>query len=244
LITPWNFPAAMVTRKVAPALAAGCTAVLKPAAETPLTALAIAEILREAGAPDGSLELVPTTRPGEVAIALLGHAAVRNLSSPARHRSGGCCNARPRTEWSTARWSWAATLRLWLCVDADIDAAIDGALTAKLRNAGQACTAANRFLVHEAVVDEFVSALSTAFTKRRVGPASRPDVDTGPLIDGKAVTRISALGRRRRSARRRAHPRPADSTVRGVVHVSAGGAVGWLRTTGWQPRRSSARSPR
>ncbi|TWF75204.1 succinate-semialdehyde dehydrogenase/glutarate-semialdehyde dehydrogenase [Pseudonocardia hierapolitana] len=193
LVTPWNFPAAMVTRKVAPALAAGCTAVLKPAAETPLTALAIADILREAGAPAGALTVVPTTRPGDVVQALLEHDAVRKLSFTGSTAVGRLLLRQAANRVVNCSMELGGNAPFIVCADADLDAAVEGAVVAKLRNAGQACTAANRFLVHEAVADEFIAALAEAFAARTVGPPSDPGTDIGPLIDARAVRRIRAL---------------------------------------------------
>ncbi|MGI5126844.1 NAD-dependent succinate-semialdehyde dehydrogenase [Pseudonocardia sp. CA-107938] len=190
LVTPWNFPAAMVTRKVAPALAAGCTAVLKPAAETPLTALAIAEILTEAGAPAGALGVLPTTRPAEVVTALLEHDAVRKLSFTGSTAVGRQLLRQAAGRVVNCSMELGGNAPFVVCADADLDAAVEGALIAKLRNAGQACTAANRFLVHDAVAEEFTAALAEAFAARTVGPAADPDTDIGPLIDARAVRRI------------------------------------------------------
>ena len=193
LITPWNFPAAMVTRKVAPALAAGCAAVLKPAAETPLTALDIAAVLREAGVPDGVLQVVTSTRAGEVATALLEHDAVRKLSFTGSTPVGRLLLRQAAHRVLNCSMELGGNAPFVVCADADVEAAVEGALVAKLRNAGQACTAANRFFVHEAVMDDFVAALSAAFVARRIGPASTAGTDIGPLIDHRAVNRISAL---------------------------------------------------
>lgn len=193
LITPWNFPAAMVTRKVAPALAAGCTAVLKPAAETPLTALAIRDLLVEAGAPEDVLTVLPTTRAGDVAAALLEHDAVRKLSFTGSTPVGRLLLRRAAERVVNCSMELGGDAPFVVCADADVEAAVAGAMTAKLRNAGQACTAANRFLVHAAVADEFVEAFARAVTGQRVGPASEEGTTIGPLIDHRAVRRVNAL---------------------------------------------------
>ncbi|ALE74355.1 succinate-semialdehyde dehydrogenase [Pseudonocardia sp. EC080625-04] len=200
LVTPWNFPAAMVTRKVAPALAAGCTAVLKPAAETPLTALAIAGLLGEAGVPDGAVQVVVTSRPGPVVASLLDHPAVRKLSFTGSTGVGRLLLRQAADRVVTSSMELGGNAPFVVCADADVEAAVAGAVIAKLRNAGQACTAANRFLVHADVADAFTDALATAFDAQRVGPATDPASDIGPLIDHRAVARIQgrvddALGR-------------------------------------------------
>lgn len=190
LVTPWNFPAAMVTRKVAPALAAGCTAVLKPAAETPLTALAIVGILREAGVPDAAVQVLTTFRPGPAVAALLDHPAVRKLSFTGSTEVGRALLRQAAGRVVNCSMELGGNAPFVVCADADLDAAVEGAVVAKLRNAGQACTAANRFLVHADIVDEFADALATAFDARRPGPAADPASDLGPLIDHRAVGRI------------------------------------------------------
>ncbi|TCK25647.1 aldehyde dehydrogenase family protein [Pseudonocardia endophytica] len=193
LVTPWNFPAAMITRKVAPALAAGCTMVVKPAAETPLTALALADLLGEAGLPPGVLTVLPTTRPGEVTDVLLAHDAVRKLSFTGSTAVGRHLLRAAAGRVVNCSMELGGNAPFVVCADADLDAAVAGAMVAKLRNAGQACTAANRFFVHSAVLDEFVERLTVPFTGRRIGPAADEGTDVGPLIDHRAVARITAL---------------------------------------------------
>lgn len=193
LITPWNFPAAMVTRKVAPALAAGCTAVLKPAAETPLTAFAIADILQEAGAPSGVLTVLPSTSAEAVTTTLLEHPAVRKLSFTGSTPVGRLLLRQAAGRIVNCSMELGGNAPFVVCSGADIDAAVEAALVAKLRNAGQACTAANRFFVHAAVADEFTAALATAFAAHCVGPASDSRSNIGPLIDDRAVQRITRL---------------------------------------------------
>ena len=176
LITPWNFPAAMATRKIGPALAAGCTVVLKPAEETPLTALAIARLLDEAGVPRGRRQrrLHATTRrrvaeadPGRPARAqALLHRLDRGRAPAARAVRAAASSAR--------RWSSAATRRSSCSQDADLDVAVAGAMAAKMRNGGEACTAANRFLVHESVAEDFTRAPDRGDGRR----ARRPRAST------------------------------------------------------------------
>lgn len=193
LITPWNFPAAMVTRKVAPALAAGCTAILKPAAETPLTAFAIAAILDQAGAPTDVLTVLPTTRASEVVTTLLEHDSVRKLSFTGSTPVGRHLLRQAADRVLNCSMELGGNAPFVVCPDADLDAAVEGALTAKLRNAGQACTAVNRFFVHVEIADAFTAALATAFATRRVGPPTDPTTDIGPLISERAVRRITKL---------------------------------------------------
>ncbi|MCA1185005.1 NAD-dependent succinate-semialdehyde dehydrogenase [Saccharopolyspora sp. 6T] len=193
LITPWNFPAAMITRKVAPALAAGCTAVLKPAAETPLTALAIRDLLVEAGAPQDVLTVLPSTRADAISRVLLAHDAVRKLSFTGSTGVGRHLLGLAAGRVVNSSMELGGNAPFVVCADADIDAAVQGALIAKLRNAGQACTAANRFLVHEDVADEFAESFADAVARLRVGPAAEPGTDIGPLIDDRAVRRVAGL---------------------------------------------------
>ncbi|MEU6131286.1 NAD-dependent succinate-semialdehyde dehydrogenase [Saccharopolyspora sp. NPDC047091] len=193
LITPWNFPAAMVTRKVAPALAAGCTAVLKPAAETPLTALAIRDLLVEAGAPKDVLTVLTSTRADATTRVLLAHDAVRKLSFTGSTGVGRHLLGLAAGRVVNSSMELGGNAPFVVCADADVDAAVEGALIAKLRNAGQACTAANRFLVHEDVADEFAEAFAAAVARLRVGPAAEPGTDIGPLIDDRAVRRVAGL---------------------------------------------------
>ena len=175
LVTPWNFPAAMVTRKIAPALAAGCTVVLKPAAETPLTALAVARMLAEAGVPDGVVNVVPTTDPADVVTAWLdGRAGPQGLVHRLDRGGARPCSGRPPTGCSTPAWSSAATRRSSSPPDADLDAAVAGAMVAKFRNGGQACTAANRFYVHAESPIDFVARFGAAVAALQVGAGSDP----------------------------------------------------------------------
>lgn len=193
LITPWNFPAAMATRKIAPALAAGCTVVLKPAAETPLTALAIGCILQAAGVPDGVVNVVPTTEPSEIVGAWLGDDRVRKLSF-----TGSTAVGRDLLRQASARvlntsMELGGNAPFVVLDDADVAAAVHGAMIAKFRGGGQACTAANRFYVHESVASQFVTAVAERVTKLTVGPAGHPGTDIGPLISERAVYDVTRL---------------------------------------------------
>ncbi|WP_081923782.1 NAD-dependent succinate-semialdehyde dehydrogenase [Pseudonocardia halophobica] len=190
LVTPWNFPAAMATRKIGPALAAGCTVVLKPAAETPLTAFALADLMAEAGVPAGVVNVVPTTDPGAVVDALLAHPAVRKLSFTGSTAVGRHLLARAGQRVQNCSMELGGNAPFVVCADADLDAAVAGALVAKLRNSGQACTAANRFFVHETVADEFTARFVAAVDALPLGPADDPTAAIGPLIGPRAVQRV------------------------------------------------------
>ena len=170
LVTPWNFPAAMATRKLGPALAAGCTAIVKPATETPLTTLLIAGMLEEAGVPPGVVGVLTTTRPREVVATMVDDPRVRKLSFTGSTEVGppapGDRRARTVVNVSMELGGNAPFLVL---EDADIDAAVAGALVAKLRNGGEACTAANRFLVHESLAEPFTARLADGDGRRPHG---------------------------------------------------------------------------
>ncbi|MDT9592129.1 NAD-dependent succinate-semialdehyde dehydrogenase [Nocardioides zeae] len=192
LVTPWNFPAAMITRKVAPALAAGCTAVLKPARETPLTALAIAALLIEAGVPDGVLNVVPTTESRRVVASWLADPRVRKVSFTGSTPVGQALLRLAADRVLNTSMELGGNAPFVVTDDADLEAAVSGAMVAKFRSGGQACTAANRFYVHADVVDEFVDRLGAEVEKLSVGPA-RDGHDIGPLISPQAVIEVGAL---------------------------------------------------
>jgi succinate-semialdehyde dehydrogenase/glutarate-semialdehyde dehydrogenase len=192
LVTPWNFPAAMVTRKVAPALAAGCTAVLKPAAETPLTALAIARLLGEAGLPEGVVTVVTTTDAAGVVGAWLNDARVRKISFTGSTGVGRVLLRHAADRVVNSSMELGGNAPFIVTEDADLDAAVAGAMIAKFRNGGQACTAANRFYVHAAVADEFVARFGALVEKLRVGAAA-DGADIGPLISAAALRRVSRV---------------------------------------------------
>ena len=192
LVTPWNFPAAMATRKIAPALAAGCTVVLKPAAETPLTALAIAGILSAAGVPDGVVNMVPTTDAAAVVENWLSDDRVRKVSFTGSTGVGRVLLKQAADRIVNASMELGGNAPFVVTADADVEAAIAGAMVAKFRGGGQACTAANRFYVHASVVDEFVAGLSAEVAALRVGPASDPASQIGPLVSERAAQRVAA----------------------------------------------------
>lgn len=192
LITPWNFPAAMITRKVAPALAAGCAVVVKPAAETPLTALAIEGLLLEAGAPRGLVNFVTTSEPSAVVDAWLQDARVRKVSFTGSTRVGKHLLRSAADRVLNASMELGGNAPFVVTRDADVPSAVKGALQAKFRNSGQACTAANRFFVHTAVADAFVQQFGEAIESLRVGNGAAEDTDVGPLISRAAVARIAS----------------------------------------------------
>lgn len=193
LVTPWNFPAAMATRKIAPALAAGCTVVLKPAAETPLTALAVARILTEAGAPAGVVNVVPTTDAAGVVSAWLTDPQVRKLSFTGSTGVGRTLLKQAAERVVNSSMELGGNAPFVVGPDADVDAAVAGAMVAKFRNGGQACTAANRFFVHADVLAAFTERFAARVAALRVGPAFADGTEIGPLISARAVRTVAAL---------------------------------------------------
>jgi succinate-semialdehyde dehydrogenase/glutarate-semialdehyde dehydrogenase len=193
MITPWNFPAAMATRKIGPALAAGCTVVLKPAKETPLSALAVAAILGEAGVPDGVVNVVPTNKPGPMTEAVLADPRVRKLSFTGSTEVGRMLLKQAADYVTNCSMELGGNAPFLVLDDADVDAAVDGAFLAKMRNGGEACTAANRFYVHEKVADEFSAKLSARLAGLKIGPGLEDGVDLGPLVNADTRAKVSDL---------------------------------------------------
>ena len=193
LITPWNFPAAMATRKIGPALAAGCTVVLKPAAETPLTALALAALLSEAGVPDGVVNVVTTTTSGPVCAAMIDDPRVRKLSFTGSTEVGRILLAQAAKSVVSTSMELGGNAPFIVFEDADIPAAIEGALIAKMRNGGEACTAANRFYVHESVAGEFTAAFAARLKAMVVGPGLDEATDLGPLVNEDTRSKVAGL---------------------------------------------------
>ncbi|TAM85971.1 MAG: NAD-dependent succinate-semialdehyde dehydrogenase [Jatrophihabitans sp.] len=191
LLTPWNFPAAMATRKIGPALAAGCTVVLKPAEDTPLTALLVAKLLAEAGAPAGTVNVVTTDRPGELVTQALGDPRVRKLSFTGSTGVGRTLLRQAADRIVNTSLELGGNDPFIVLDDADLDAAVDGAMVAKMRNGGQACTAANRFLVAESVAQDFAARLSRRMGALRMGPATDENTQLGPMINRRAVEGIA-----------------------------------------------------
>ncbi len=192
-ITPWNFPLAMATRKIGPALAAGCTMILKPAAQTPLSALAFAEVLREAGLPDGVLAVLPTSRAGALVEPLLGDARLRKVTFTGSTAVGKRLVAQTSDNLQRVSMELGGNAPFLVFADADLDAALDGAVLAKMRNIGEACTAANRFLVHSSVAEEFARRLADRLAAMPVGRGTEPGVRVGPLITRQARDGVHAL---------------------------------------------------
>jgi succinate-semialdehyde dehydrogenase / glutarate-semialdehyde dehydrogenase len=193
LITPWNFPAAMATRKIGPALAAGCTVVLKPAKETPLTALAVAELLAEAGVPAGVVNVLPTAKPGPMTEAVLADPRVRKLSFTGSTEVGRMLLRQAADHVTNCSMELGGNAPFLVFEDADVDAAVDGAFLAKMRNGGEACTAANRFYVHEKVAAEFAAKLTARLAALKVGPGLEEGVDLGPLVNADTRDKVAGL---------------------------------------------------
>ncbi|GAA4816680.1 NAD-dependent succinate-semialdehyde dehydrogenase [Nocardioides caeni] len=193
LVTPWNFPAAMATRKIAPALAAGCTVVLKPAAETPLTALEIARLLGAAGVPEGVVSVVPTTRAADVVGTWLADDRVRKVSFTGSTGVGKVLLHQAADRVLNASMELGGNAPFVVTADADIEAAVAGAMIAKFRNGGQACTAANRFHVHADVAEAFCRRFGEEIAALRVGPSSDPDNQIGPMITAAAAAKVAGL---------------------------------------------------
>src|SRR5215813_6335225 len=193
LVTPWNFPAAMATRKIGPALAAGCTVVLKPAKETPLSALAVAAILTEAGVPDGVVNVLPTGSPGPVVGAMLADPRVRKLSFTGSTEVGRMLLRTAADTVTNCSMELGGNAPFLIFGDADIDAAVDGAMIAKMRNGGEACTAANRFYVHDAVADEFTREFGKRLAALKVGPGLEEGTELGPLVNQATKDKVSGL---------------------------------------------------
>ena len=193
LVTPWNFPIAMAARKIAPALAAGCAVVLKPAPETPLSALAVARICADAGVPDGLVEVVPTSDAESVVQALVGHARTRVLSFTGSTEVGRILLRAAAERVVNTSMELGANAPVIVCADASIDDAVEGAMIAKMRNGGTACTAANRFYVHEDIADRFTEAFATRMAALRTGPGTDPANDVGPLITAAERDKVNAL---------------------------------------------------
>jgi len=193
LITPWNFPAAMATRKIGPALAAGCTMILKPASDTPLTALAIGALLAEAGVPDGVINVLPSRRSGELAHALLSDCRVRKLSFTGSTEVGRTLLAEAAANIVSCSMELGGNAPFLVLADADIDEAVSGAMVAKMRNGGEACTAANRFYVDAQVAEEFSDKLAGRMSALRMGSGLDHDVELGPLINSDARDKVDEL---------------------------------------------------
>jgi succinate-semialdehyde dehydrogenase / glutarate-semialdehyde dehydrogenase len=192
-VTPWNFPIAMGTRKIAPAIAAGCTIIVKPAQQTPLSMLALARILEQAGLPGGVLNVITAKRSGAVIEPLLKDARTRKLSFTGSTEIGRKLIEQSAEQVLRVSMELGGNAPFIVFEDADLDAAVQGAMQAKMRNVGEACTAANRFHVAEAVAGEFAARLAERMGALKVGRGTEPDVDVGPLIDERQRAKVQEL---------------------------------------------------
>jgi len=190
-ITPWNFPAAMITRKLGPALAAGCTMVVKPAEQTPLTALALAELGLQAGLPAGVFNVI-TGDPAVIGDELLSNPAVRKLSFTGSTPVGRLLMAKAAQNLTRLSMELGGHAPFIVFDDADVDAAVAGAMASKYRNMGQTCICANRFFIQDGIYDTFVGKLAEAVSAMTIGPGDQPGVTVGPLIDDAAVEKVQA----------------------------------------------------
>jgi succinate-semialdehyde dehydrogenase/glutarate-semialdehyde dehydrogenase len=211
IVTPWNFPAAMITRKLAPALAAGNAAVIKPPRETPLTALRIGELLHEAGLPAGVVNIVPTLSSSDWFDAAVDHPATRMVSFTGSTEVGIVLLKRAADRVLKTVMELGGNAPFVVFDDADLEAAVQGAMVAKMRHSAETCTAANRFLVHEAVADEFTRMFAAAMADVRIGSGFDDGVTCGPMINAKAVASINEL--------------VTAATDRGATIATGGGAV-------------------
>ena len=211
LITPWNFPLAMATRKVAPALAAGCTVVIKPAALTPLTTLYLAQLLLEVGVPAGVVNVVTTTSSGPVSEAIIADPRLRKLSFTGSTEVGRQLLRQAAGNVLRTSMELGGNAPFLVFEDADLDKAVAGALVAKFRNIGQACTAANRFIVHRSLAEQFARTVTERVATFTVGRGTEEGVTIGPLIDDRAVAKTDELVR--------------DALARGASLTTGGSAI-------------------
>ncbi|MNF39130.1 Glutarate-semialdehyde dehydrogenase DavD [compost metagenome] len=210
-ITPWNFPAAMITRKAGPALAAGCTMVIKPASQTPFSALALVELAHRAGIPRGVLSVV-TGSAGEIGAELTSNPIVRKLSFTGSTEIGRQLMAECAKDIKKVSLELGGNAPFIVFDDADLDAAVEGALASKYRNAGQTCVCANRLYVQDGVYDAFAAKLMAAVAKLKVGNGLEDGITTGPLIDAKAVAKVQE--------------HIADAVGKGAKLVAGGNSLG------------------
>ncbi|WP_442816909.1 NAD-dependent succinate-semialdehyde dehydrogenase [Streptomyces sp. NBC_01445] len=209
LITPWNFPLAMGTRKIGPAIAAGCTMIVKPAEQTPLTMLKLAEIMVEAGVPEGVLNVLTTSRPGEVVEPLLRGGVIRKLSFTGSTQVGRLLLEQSAEQVLRVSLELGGNAPFIVCADADLGKAVEGAMAAKMRNIGEACTAANRMYVHESVAVEFAERLASRMGALTVGRGTETGTEVGPLIDEAGRSKVDEL--------------VADAVKRGAKVLTGGG---------------------
>ncbi len=193
MITPWNFPLAMGTRKIGPAVAAGCTMVVKPASQTPLSMYALADLLREAGLPEGVLSVVTTSSSGKVMEPLIRDPRLRKLTFTGSTAVGRRLVEQSAEQLLRVSMELGGNAPFLVMADADLDAAVDGAMLAKMRNMGEACTAANRFIVHESVATEFSRRMADRMSQLRVGRGTEDGVQVGPLVDEPSRDKVAEL---------------------------------------------------
>jgi len=193
MITPWNFPLAMGTRKIGPAIAAGCTMVVKPASQTPLTMLLLAQLLQECGLPPGVLNVVTTAHTGEVMEPIIRDPRLRKLTFTGSTGVGQKLVEQSAQGLLRLSMELGGNAPFLVFEDADVDAAVNGAMLAKMRNIGEACTAANRFLVHESVAAEFSEKFAARMSALTVGDGTQDGIDVGPLVDQKAREGVDSL---------------------------------------------------
>src|SRR4029077_7150967 len=192
-ITPWNFPMAMGTRKVGPAIGAGCTMVWKPAKLTPLSAFALAQLLEEAGLPGGVLNIITSSSSGAVAGPVIADPRLRKLSFTGSTEVGRTLIEQAADKILKVSMELGGNAPFLIFEDADLDAAVEGALLAKMRNIGEACTSANRFHVAGSVADEFSKRLAEKMGAIKIGRGPEPDVKVGPLIDESQQQKVKEL---------------------------------------------------
>ncbi len=193
LITPWNFPAAMATRKIGPALAAGCSVILKPAKETPLTALALAALFESAGVPPGVINVLPSQRSSRIVTDMLRDQRVRKLSFTGSTETGRTLLAQAAQQVIKCSMELGGNAPFLVFADADLDVAVASAMVAKLRNGGESCTAANRFYVQTPVAEEFSQRLASAMKQVKVGPGLEEGVQMGPLVNSATRAKVAGL---------------------------------------------------
>ena len=211
LITPWNFPLAMATRKIAPAVAAGCTMVLKPANLTPLTSLLFAQVMQEAGLPAGVLNVIQTSTAGAVTGPLIKDDRLRKISFTGSTAVGQSLMREAADKVLRSSMELGGNAPFVVFEDADLDKAVEGAVAAKMRNMGEACTAANRFIVHDSIADSFADKFAAKISALNTARGTEPDSTVGPLIDGKARNGVHAL--------------VSDAVANGAIALTGGAPV-------------------
>lgn len=210
-ITPWNFPLAMITRKVAPALAAGCTAIIRPASETPLTALALAKLAEEAGFPKGVFNVVTGKDSSGMGKELSTNPLIRKVSFTGSTAVGRILMAQAADTIKKVSFELGGNAPFIVFEDADLDKAVEGALVAKFRNSGQTCVAANRFLIHDAVFDKFSEKITKAVNSLKTGNGLKKNVQVGPLINKKGVEKVEE--------------HVSDAIKKGAILLTGGGVI-------------------